>query len=376
MLKILLIFFFFLVFNIIHKKKDFFYSKINLFNIDLHISVIEDFKNIINKISHIKVNDYSISGHHAIMNKILSQNYHIKKNNWKQILNNDKELDLFYIKHKEELKKYQGFVVTHTPSFILLYEKFKKPIILINSCRYEIPFQNNIKKWNKLSQKLKKLNKNKLLYIVSNNKADMDYLYLGTGIKSVHIPSLCLYIDKNYKGNKNKLLIIDRFNIIKENDLMIKKKNALKKGYKNEDLLEFKGIVHIPYEISTMSIFEQYSCNIPLFFPSKNFLYQLIKENKIKLQSKYSKIYPITFKNPLQNNKDFSFWVERADFYDIENMKYITYFDSIEHLNYLLKNSNYTQISKNMENHNKLRKKQCLKKWKQLIKKVFPESIK
>ena len=24
-----------------------------------------------------------------------------------------------------------------------------------------------------------------------------------------------------------------------------------------------------------------------------------------------------------------------------------------------------------MENHNKLRKKQCLKKWKQLIKKVF-----
>ncbi len=232
MLKILLIFFIFLVFNIIHKKKDFFYSKINLFNIDLHISVIEDFKNIINKISHIKVNDYSISGHHAIMNKILSQNYHIKKNNWKQILNNDKELDLFYIKHKEELKKYQGFVVTHTPSFILLYEKFKKPIILINSCRYENPFQNNIKKWNKLSQKLKKLNKNKLLYIVSNNKADMDYLYLGTGIKSVHIPSLCLYIDKNYKGNKNKLLIIDRFNIIKENDLMIKKKMLLKKVIK------------------------------------------------------------------------------------------------------------------------------------------------
>ncbi len=124
-----------------------------------------------------------------------------------------------------------------------------------------------------------------------------------------------------------------------------------------------------------MSIFEQYSCNIPLFFPSKNFLYQLIKENKIKLQSKYSKIYPITFKNPLQNNKDFSFWVERADFYDIENMKYITYFDSIEHLNYLLKNSNYTQISKNMEKHNKLRKTKCLEKWKQLIKKVFPETI-
>lgn len=372
---LLIIIIIFFIFNII-KKIDFFYSKIYLFNIDLHISVIEDFKDIIKKISDIKVNDNSISSHSTIMNKIQSQDYHIKANNWEKCLNSDKDIDLFYRKHKNELNKYQGFVVTHTPSFILLYEKFRKPIIVINSCRYENPFKNNIKKWNNLSQKLKNLYKNKLLYIVSNNKADRDYLKLGTGIQSEHIPSLCLYIDKKYKGNKYKLLIFDKFNIIEENDLMIKKQNALGKSYKNEELMEYKGIIHIPYEISTMSIFEQYSCNIPLFFPSKKYLYKLIKEQKVKLQSKYSSIYPVKFNEALQNNIDFIFWVERADFYDTENMKHITYFDSIEHLNYLLKNSNYTQISKNMENHNKLRKKICLEKWKKLIKKVFPETIK
>jgi hypothetical protein len=32
-----------------------------------------------------------------------------------------------------------------------------------------------------------------LLIAISNNKADQEYLRLGTGIESVHLPSLCMY---------------------------------------------------------------------------------------------------------------------------------------------------------------------------------------
>ena len=32
-----------------------------------------------------------------------------------------------------------------------------------------------------------------LLIPISNNKADQEYLRLGTGIDSIHLPSLCLY---------------------------------------------------------------------------------------------------------------------------------------------------------------------------------------
>ena len=53
----------------------------------------------------------------------------------------------FYEKHRNELDKYDGFIVTHIPMLSLLYEKFKKPIILIASTRYEYPFTNDIRKW-------------------------------------------------------------------------------------------------------------------------------------------------------------------------------------------------------------------------------------
>ena len=38
--------------------------------------------------------------------------------------------------------------------------------------------------------------------------------------------------------------------------------------YKYSDLTAHRGIVHVPYQVSVMSLFEQYRINIPLFFPS------------------------------------------------------------------------------------------------------------
>ena len=51
------------------KNKEFFNNKIKLFNIDLHISVIEDFKNVISNFNNVEVIDNSISSHAHIMNK-------------------------------------------------------------------------------------------------------------------------------------------------------------------------------------------------------------------------------------------------------------------------------------------------------------------
>jgi hypothetical protein len=41
------------------------------------------------------------------------------------------------------LSKYDGFIVTHTPVFARLFERFEKPVILVNSCRYDQPFMYN-----------------------------------------------------------------------------------------------------------------------------------------------------------------------------------------------------------------------------------------
>ena len=76
---------------------------------------------------------------------------------------------------------------------------------------------------------------------------------------------------KNKFENMNK-----KYKILCENNNLIQKNNFINQNYKWEDLYKCKAMLHLPYEISTMSIFEQYSANIPLIFPSKVFLKKLL----------------------------------------------------------------------------------------------------
>jgi hypothetical protein len=48
-------------------------------------------------------------------------------------------------------------------------------------------------------------------------------------------------------------------------------------GHKWSDVAGFRAIAHIPYQVSTMSFFEQHSAGIPLFYPSKEYLLELYK---------------------------------------------------------------------------------------------------
>mgnify|MGYP003351664753 CR=1 FL=1 len=75
--------------------------------------------------------------------------------------------------NKDYLEQFDGFIVTHSPVFCLLFEKFCKPIILINSCRYEQPFSwtNDIESWDWLNTKLK------YLYLQYNLISELDPWY-------------------------------------------------------------------------------------------------------------------------------------------------------------------------------------------------------
>jgi len=42
--------------------------------------------------------------------------------------------------------------------------------------------------------------------------------------------------------------------------------------YQYTDLTAHRGIVYVPYQVSVMSLFEQYRMNIPLFFPTIDLL--------------------------------------------------------------------------------------------------------
>jgi len=351
------------------------------FNLDLHISVISDIKYIFEKLGH-QVDNWSISGHAHIMGWPQKDLEHINQNTWRDI--NENLIEKFYDSHKQELEKYDGFIVTHTPCFSLLYEKFNKPIITIASTRYEDPFSKDRSRWHGFNSYLKKKIDSGMIIPVANNKYDKKYTELFTNRQWEHIPSLCEYTNSKYTGHKKQFIYSSKLRIntsFLEN--LLEKNLALGQNYKWQDLADYSGIVNIPYNASTMSLFEQYTSNIPLFFPSHKFLSQLREtffRNGVlselswnQIHGLESKSYIVDDKNDPNNfldNQIMMEWAKLSDYYDQENMPYIQYFNSFDHLKKILKDTNLDIVSQKMKKHNNFRKEMVYDRWKTILKKL------
>lgn len=327
------------------------------FNLDLHISVIQDIIYIFNKLfgPTVKIINWSISGHNWVFGKSTQNVKIINQYSWRNI--NHEMITEFQKEYDEYLEQFDGFIVTHTPVLAMIYEKYKKPIIMINSCRYDQPFcwSNKSNEW--LNAGLKRMYNSGQLIAISNNKGDQQYLLDGANIPSIHIPSLCLYTGVKYKPVFNAQFVCygDR-KIFPKSSLLVEKPAS---GYTWNDLYSYKGIVHVPYEISTMSLFEQYSAGVPLFLPSKEFYKKCIENGIMQLGSDYSTI----------NKKGIDYWLDRADYYDSTNFTEIYYYNSFIELIYMLEN--YDKLpSRNLININN-RSNEILLKWSEILYNIY-----
>ncbi len=299
---------------------------LRLFNLDLHVSVIEGFKAICK--SHygdaIEVTNWSISGHNFIFDKPDIDVIGVNKDSWMTLT--EEKIRLFHKAYDEELSKYDGFVVTHTPVFVMLFEKYQKPILVINSCRYDQPFcfKPNPTMLTKYHECLKRLYASGRLRLVSNNYSDELYLLQHTKLQSTVIPSLCLYVNIKYEPSAHTFTCYGDRNFFPEHPLLVAKPET---GYTWEELYTTRGFVHVPYEMSTMSIFEQYWSGAPLFFPSKSFYKTCLLQNKLNFISTYSDIDDSSEK--LISDQEVDQWLNTADFY---KLPFITYYDSEEDL--------------------------------------------
>jgi hypothetical protein len=259
---------------------------LKLFNLDLHISVIADIKNIAQTLygSRVEITNWSISGHTWVFQNLPRDVQIINQQTWRSI--DSEMITQFQTVYDDFLSQFDGFIVTHTPVLCLLYEKYNKPILLINSCRYEQPYSwsGDFMKWQWLSQGLQRLSQSGLLTVVSNNKADQEYLHRGTGISSIHIPSLCLYTGISHTPSRNQAVVFGDRNFFPESELLVRKPER----YSWSELYSYKAIIHIPYEMSTMSLFEQYSAGVPLFLPTREFYIQCILKQSMPFGSIYS----------------------------------------------------------------------------------------
>ena len=311
-----------------------------LLNIDLHISVIADMMDIFKRVvENIEIEEWSLSGHVWVFNKQKKQLEILNPTTWTNLDMN--MIQAFHEKYDADLKTFDGFICGHPNAFVLLFEKYNKPIYVINSCRYDMPFcwNNNYAMIKELHDCFTRLHEKKLLRFISNNKADHAYFKLGNPtIPTQHIPSLCLYTKMQWnpaQTNGMFLLYTGNLPMLQMSEHHIVHRSVLGR-YQWSELMSFKGLIHFPYEASTMSIFEQISSEIPLFFPSKAFLKMLWENNQTPQQMNYwqhkrNGIIP----EYLKSTKTCDFWLDRADYYDLEGYYY---FDSFEHLYTLLDN--------------------------------------
>ncbi len=360
-------------------------KKLKVLCVDIHGSVAADVKKILEDLGH-EVVVWAVPGGPYAKFALARQEDQLEIFNFSTWLDCQSPdlYEQFYEHYKKFFNQFDLFVAALNGTLAPLFGKTNIPTIVINAVRYEFPFicRPHLRSW--LNEFLIDGFHRKKLYFVANNKGDKDYLKFYTGIDSIHIPSLCEYTYDKYRGTNNTFLLNPSrrgtsFYQHILNTLPLLVSNDISKPYTWEDLFSYRGIIHIPYQISTMSILEQYTANVPLFFPSKNFLRKLFQENAeifcevVFFDKTNEYLLPNGDLNKLSDPEVFNFWIDRADFYDLENMPYIQYFDSFQHLEQLLLNCDLKKISKKMQAHNLKRKENVYKEWRKLLKQIFKD---
>lgn len=123
------------------------------FNLDLHVSVIEDVTHFLKKFGH-EVTSWNISGHSWVFGRESRKVSGFNFETWSTL--DEQACNDFYNYYSNFLDNFNAYIVTYASSVSLLYEKANKPIILVVPTRYENPFTGNQKKIDWLNQFLKK----------------------------------------------------------------------------------------------------------------------------------------------------------------------------------------------------------------------------
>ena len=179
------------------------------FNLDLHISVIEDLKCIFKDLGH-QIDSVCISGHNFVFNRNPQQIETVTQQNWHMM--DIRMCHNFYEKWKNILNQYDGFVVTYPPAFSLLYQYFDKPIIIQAPIRFDVPFTKNpvLLKW--FIDFLKKGIKEKRIILAANSLYDKDYCEFYINEPCQYIPNLCEYGGRypKYTGQQDYYLLSEQ----------------------------------------------------------------------------------------------------------------------------------------------------------------------
>jgi len=129
--------------------------------------------------------------------------------------------------------------------------------------------------------------------------------------------------------------------------------------YDRTTLVNYAGIIHIPYNISIMSAFEHYAMGIPMFGPSYDLLMSWKRQGRDVLSELQ---FPGNLNTPLSDE-----WVRLADWYDTDNMPGVMLFDSVKHLHELLDSHDRVKVTEQMKKFHAAKKIKVVTMWRETL---------
>ena len=264
------------------------------------------------------------------------------------------------------LKKqsYQGILTSHSIVTSFRLRESALPMYHINSTRFGNDWIQQPSKHQILVESIKNLLQINRLTVIHNNLGDKHYFHQYfpevAPQQEILIPSLCEQGMRlrSKTPQTPKLLLWDTRQVLLQEgkspfmkQLYAKCKKAWGDAFESQAVLmaqtgsylpegyldEFSAVIHIPYNVSTMSMFEQARANIPIWVPSQRLLKQLWVDAQEPNELSWTVFAPGTEANAstmdaVRNPEVVERWVNIADFYNPEILPSALTFDSIEEL--------------------------------------------
>lgn len=318
-----------------------------IFNLDLHISVIADLKFGLKKHNAHLVN-WSISSANRHTRKILKVQDPVKVINGESWTNLDDDLiDEFASYYRSFLTQFDGFITCYPPSFSALFRDFKKPSLVMSATRYEAPYTSQPSSWETLNNYLVSEHASGRMILAGNNLGDCDYMEHYLRIKPSYVPSVCEYTNFRFTGEGSANLVLSRDVRLSDhirkitNGKWLPFRDVLGSSYKWKDFRSINEVFVVPYNISTMTLFEMATAGIPVAIPSRSFMHELLQEysgilselsflqvNQMKVELNH-----INSPNDFTSAGFYDWWLNRSDFYNVSLMPNVRLVDSFTDLN-------------------------------------------
>lgn len=133
-----------------------------------------------------------------------------------------------------------------------------------------------------------------------------------------------------------------------------------------DDLTDFKGILHFPYQASVLSLFENMHRGLVYFIPSPAFIKQILDE--------HGDIIPHFWQNgPLGGERAPEFW--HSEFYRPEHEPLFVYFDSWQDLKEKIETTNYDAKKAEIMAFGKWHAQTMIERWRSLFRSVINYKI-